>query len=131
MPNDSRHRCQRFRAVVGADDDRNKRQSGRDGDAAMAASSCPSLSRKAKNDFFGSRSRVTSPNAQSVISCSPVNHSSVQAKKMVPATPHSHHAFEMPAEHFGLLLFRMANRVHAEFAEDERLVFREILQPSR
>ena len=52
-----------------------------------AASSCPSFSAGRRTPFFGLRSRVTSPKAQSVISCSPVNHSSVQAKKMVPARP--------------------------------------------
>ena len=34
----------------------------------------------------------------------------------------------MPAEHFGLFLFAMADRVHPEFAQHERLFFREILQ---
>ncbi len=37
-------------------------------------------------------------------------------------------AFDVPAEHFGLLLLGVANGVHAEFAEDERLVVGEILQ---
>src|ERR1043165_9241202 len=51
------------------------------------ASSWPSFFWRAKNDFFGVRSRLTSPKDQSVISSSPVYHSSVQAKKIVPARP--------------------------------------------
>ncbi len=42
--------------------------------------------------------------------------------------PAAHHAVDMPREHVRLLLLGMANRVHAEFAEHERLVVREILQ---
>ena len=34
----------------------------------------------------------------------------------------------MPAQHLGLLLFGVANRVHPEFAKDERLVIGEVLQ---
>ena len=40
-----------------------------------------------------------------------------------------YNAVDMPAEHFGLLLLRMADRVHAEFTQDERLLAGEILQP--
>src|SRR5262249_34259122 len=39
-----------------------------------------------------------------------------------------HHAVDMPAKHFGLLLLRMPDRVHPEFSEDERMFAREILQ---
>ena len=73
-------------------------------------------------------SRVTIPKAQSVISCSPVNHSSVQAKKIGAGETAFHHAVDMPAEHFGLLFFAVANRVHPEFAQHKRPFFREILQ---
>ena len=31
-----------------------------------------------------------------------------------------HYAVNVPAEHFRLLLLRMGDRVHAEFAQDER-----------
>ena len=37
-------------------------------------------------------------------------------------------AFDVPAEHFGLLLFGVADGIHAEFAENERLVVGEVLQ---
>ncbi len=49
-------------------------------------------------------------------------------KKDGSGQPALHHAVHMPAEHFRLLIFRVANRVHAEFTQDERPVFREILQ---
>src|SRR2546423_12489782 len=39
-----------------------------------------------------------------------------------------HHAVDMPAEHCGLLILGVANRVHPEFAEDERTILGEILQ---
>jgi len=40
-----------------------------------------------------------------------------------------HNAVDVPAEHFGLLLLRVADRVHAEFTENKRMLAREILQP--
>ena len=46
-----------------------------------------------------------------------------------PRRAAAHHAFEMPGEHAGLLVLALADRVHAEFAKDQRLVLREILQP--
>src|SRR3954470_22475380 len=39
-----------------------------------------------------------------------------------------HHAVDMPAEHFRLLVFGMTDGVHPEFAEDERPVFGQVLQ---
>src|SRR5207237_3735880 len=39
-----------------------------------------------------------------------------------------HDAVDVPAEHVGLLVLRVTYRVHAEFAEDERAIFGEILQ---
>src|SRR5215475_4604189 len=42
-----------------------------------------------------------------------------------------HHAVDVPAEHFGLLLLRMPDRVHAEFAQDKRMFAGEILQPQQ
>ena len=74
------------------------------------------------------RSRVTRPNAQSVISCSPVNHSSVQVKKIVPARPHLTTLSTCQPSISACSSSRMPDRVHAEFAEHERPIFREILQ---
>src|SRR6267154_3809330 len=37
----------------------------------------------------------------------------------------------MPTEHFGLLLLRMPDGVHAEFAQDKRMLAGEILQPQQ
>ena len=37
----------------------------------------------------------------------------------------------MPTEHFGLLLLRMPDRVHAEFPKDERMLAGQILQPQQ
>src|SRR6266404_7146705 len=45
-----------------------------------------------------------------------------------PGESTTHHAVDMPAEHFRLLLLGMSDRVHSEFAQHERLFFREILQ---
>src|SRR5437870_7546898 len=42
-----------------------------------------------------------------------------------------HHAVDVPAKHFGLLLLRMPERVHAEFTEDKRVFAGEILQPQQ
>ena len=42
-----------------------------------------------------------------------------------------HHAVDVPAKHFGLLLLRMPDRVHAEFTEDKRMFAGEILQPQQ
>src|SRR5215475_15980624 len=42
-----------------------------------------------------------------------------------------HHAIDVPAEHFGLLLLRMPDRIHAKFTEDERMLAGEILQPQQ
>src|SRR6516164_4696108 len=39
-----------------------------------------------------------------------------------------HHAVDVPTKHFGLLLLRMPDRVHAELAEDKRMFPSEILQ---
>ena len=39
-----------------------------------------------------------------------------------------HHAIDMPAEHFSLLVLRMPDRIQAEFAKDQRTLFRQILQ---
>src|ERR1700745_2041841 len=39
------------------------------------------------------------------------------------------HAVDMPAKHFGLLLLRVPNRVHAEFTQNKRMLASEILQP--
>src|SRR5690349_8602847 len=38
-------------------------------------------------------------------------------------------ALDVPAEHLGLLVLRMANRVHSELAENERTFLGQILQP--
>ena len=43
----------------------------------------------------------------------------------------SYDGIEMPADHLGLLLFRVANRVHAELTHDERLVLGEVLETSQ
>src|ERR1700688_3645303 len=97
--------------------------------------SLPSFSRSTENAFFGSRSRVTIPKAQSVISCSPVNHSSVQVKKIVPARPHfttlSTCQLSISAcssWESRILPLRMPDRGHAEFAQNERPFFSQILQ---
>ena len=95
------------------------------GDRAVAAQ----LLLQNRERLLRRRSRVTRPNAQSVISAPPVNHSSVQEKKIVPAAPPFTTQVEMPVEHFRLHLFAFADRVHAELAHDERLFAREILQP--
>src|SRR5215510_13857005 len=42
-----------------------------------------------------------------------------------------YHAVDVPAEHFRLLLLRMADRVHAEFAQDKRMLAGKILQPQQ
>ena len=42
-----------------------------------------------------------------------------------------YHAVHMPAEHFGLFLLRMPDCVHAEFAQDKRMLAGEILQPQQ
>src|SRR6478672_12045014 len=39
-----------------------------------------------------------------------------------------HHAVDVPAEHLGLLVLRMADRVHSEFPKDERTIFGKILE---
>src|SRR5262245_35293293 len=39
-----------------------------------------------------------------------------------------YHAVDVPAEHLRLLLLRMPDRVHTEFAEDKRMLAGEILQ---
>src|SRR5437016_4115167 len=38
------------------------------------------------------------------------------------------HAIDMPAQHFGLLILAVPDRVHPEFAQDERTIFGQILQ---
>src|SRR5438034_9665085 len=38
------------------------------------------------------------------------------------------HAIDMPAQHFGLLVLAVPDRVHPEFAKDERTIFDQILQ---
>ena len=50
-------------------------------------------------------------------------------KKDRPRRAAAHHTFQMPREDAGLLVLAFANRVHAEFPEDQRLVLREVLQP--
>ena len=40
-------------------------------------------------------------------------------------------ALDVPAKHFRLLVLRMADRVHAELAEDQRTFLGEILQPQK
>src|SRR6266487_6963009 len=42
-----------------------------------------------------------------------------------------HHAVNVPAEHFGLLVLRMPDRDHAELTEDKRMFAGEILQPQQ
>src|SRR5205814_6717097 len=42
-----------------------------------------------------------------------------------------HNAVNVPAEHFGLFVLRMPDRVHTEFTEDERMLAGEILQPQQ
>src|SRR6516164_5440609 len=42
-----------------------------------------------------------------------------------------HHAVDVPAKHFGLLLLRVPDRVYPEFTEDERMLAGEILQPQQ
>src|SRR2546423_2921575 len=39
-----------------------------------------------------------------------------------------HHAVDMPAEHLGLLVLAVADRVHPEFAKNERTIFGKILE---
>ena len=39
------------------------------------------------------------------------------------------HAINVPAKHLGLLVFRVAKRIHAEFAQNEWSIFGQILQP--
>src|SRR2546423_4583292 len=41
------------------------------------------------------------------------------------------HAIDMPAEHFGLLILAVPDRVHPEFAQDERTIFGQILQAEK
>jgi hypothetical protein len=67
-----------------------------------------------ENASFGSRSRVTNPNSQSVISWPPVNHSSVQEKNIVPAAPPFHDSFKMPLEDLGLHQLTFAQRIEAK-----------------
>src|SRR2546423_11538979 len=45
-----------------------------------------------------------------------------------PGEPALHHAVDVPAEHLGLLVLGVANRVHPEFAENERAIFGKILE---
>src|SRR6266404_9759685 len=40
-------------------------------------------------------------------------------------------ALDVPAEHLGLFVLRMANRVHSELTENERTFLRQILQPQK
>src|SRR6478672_7112761 len=42
-----------------------------------------------------------------------------------------YHAIDMPGEHVGLLVLRMSDRVHAEFAKDQRTLACKILQPQQ
>src|SRR5881398_2159044 len=37
-------------------------------------------------------------------------------------------AIDVPAQHFGLLILAVPDRIHSEFAKDERTIFDEILQ---
>ena len=50
-------------------------------------------------------------------------------KKNRPGKTALYHAIDVPAEHFSLLFLRMPDRVHAEFPEDKRALFSQILQP--
>src|SRR5262249_7104345 len=52
-------------------------------------------------------------------------------KKNGPCEAAFYNTVDMPAEHFGLLILRMPNRVHAEFTKDERLLATKILQPQQ
>ena len=38
-----------------------------------------------------------------------------------------HHAIDMPAKHFGLLVLGMSDGIHTEFTENERMLASEIL----
>src|SRR5438874_11555892 len=38
------------------------------------------------------------------------------------------HAIDVPAQHFGLLILAVPDRVHPEFAQDERTIFGQILK---
>src|SRR5206468_1844770 len=40
-------------------------------------------------------------------------------------------AIDVPTEHVGLLVFRMPDRVHAEFPKDKRMLTSEILEPQQ
>src|SRR5437764_14751665 len=40
-------------------------------------------------------------------------------------------ALDVPAEHLGLFVLRMADCIHPEFAEDERTFLRQILEPQK
>src|SRR5438093_12640745 len=42
-----------------------------------------------------------------------------------------YHAIDVPTEHFGLFVLRMSDGVHAEFAQDKRMLAGEILQPQQ
>src|ERR1022692_4748729 len=42
-----------------------------------------------------------------------------------------HHAVDVPAQHLGLLFLGMANRVHAEFAQNKRALFAQILKTQK
>src|SRR4051812_20713789 len=50
-------------------------------------------------------------------------------EKNRPGQPAFHHALGVPPEHFGLLVLGMPDRVHPEFAEDQRAIFGKILEP--
>src|SRR5439155_20784470 len=41
------------------------------------------------------------------------------------------HAVNVPTEHFGMLVLRMPDRVHAEFNNNKRMFTGEILQPQQ
>ena len=52
-------------------------------------------------------------------------------KKNGPGKTALYHAIDMPAEHFRLLVLRMSDGVHAEFAKDKWTLARKILQPQQ
>ena len=92
------------------------------------ASSCPSFFWRAKNDLFG---RAIAPN-ESERPVGDLLFAGVPfvgpGEKNRSGQTAAHDAVDVPAEHFGLLVFAVANRVHPEFAEHERFFFRQILQ---
>ena len=92
------------------------------------ASSCPSFLCKREEGFFRraiARDQPERPIGDLLLAGEPFVR---PGEKNGAGKTTTHHAVDMPAEHFGLFLFAMPDRVHAELAQHERLFFREVLQ---